>query len=154
MARKSEFSLAEWKRMVQSPLVAGFAVSAADPSGFIGLLQEALAAARSLSEARAPSSDALIRSIAEELLTTTGRAARGSEASRSRRPERRRGAGGRQSRRTYAAVQGMAASYNARMVAEAGLEDTFLGFGGVRMSEREKAALHEIAAALALEQPA
>jgi hypothetical protein len=39
----------------------------------------------------------------------------------------------------------------ARKVAQAGLEDTFLGFGGIRMSEKEKATLVEISQALGLE---
>ena len=46
MASKTDFSLAEWKKIVQSPLLAGFAVSAADPNGFIAHLKEAFAEAR------------------------------------------------------------------------------------------------------------
>jgi hypothetical protein len=32
-----DFSAAEWRRLAVSPILAGYAVSAADPSGFIDL---------------------------------------------------------------------------------------------------------------------
>ena len=48
MVSKNDFSPVEWKKLVQAPLLAGFAVSAADPSSFVGTLQEAFANARQL----------------------------------------------------------------------------------------------------------
>ncbi|QGM97230.1 hypothetical protein [Methylocystis parvus] len=167
MATMFGFAPAEWKKVVQSPLLAGFAVSAADPSGFIGLLQEAFAAARSLSEARAQAGDALIRAVAEELLTSTGRAearegvrtiAQGASLDDIKR-------GALDAMKEVGAIVDSKAGEHARpfkewlaqvarMVAEAGLEDTFLGFGGIRMSEKERAALHEISQALGIEAAA
>ncbi len=41
MVDKADFSPVEWKKLIQAPLLAGFAVTAADPSGFVGTLQEA-----------------------------------------------------------------------------------------------------------------
>jgi hypothetical protein len=75
MATKTDFAAAEWRRLLQAPLLAGFAVSAADPSNFIGLLQEAFATARALSEARTEAGgDELVKAVASELLTSSGRA--------------------------------------------------------------------------------
>lgn len=166
MINKSDFTPMEWKKLVQSPLLAGYAVSAADPSGFIGLLQEALAAARMLAEARAQAGDELIRSVTAELLTSGGRAdAREGVrtivqgASLDEIKPRALDA----LRQTAAVLDAKAAEHAAPFkswlldiagkVAEAGLEDTFLGFGGIRMSEKEKATLAEISQSLGLEPP-
>jgi hypothetical protein len=40
MASKANFTPDEWKSLLQSPLLVGIAVSAADPSGLIGMLKE------------------------------------------------------------------------------------------------------------------
>lgn len=165
MSTKSDFAPAQWKKLAQAPLLSGFAVSAADPSGFVGLLQEAFAAARALSEARSQESvNALIKSVAEELLTSSGRA----DAREGVRTVVQ-GAGLEQIKeRALAALRETAAILDAqapadakpfkewllkiaRMVAEAGNEDTFLGFGGIRMSSKEKATLSELSHLLGLE---
>lgn len=167
MANKSDFTPTEWKKLVQSPLLAGYAVSAADPSGFIGLLQEAFAAARMLSSARAEPGDGLIKSVAEELLTSSGRAdaregvrtvVQGANLDEIK--TRALDALGQVALALDAKAGAHAAPFKtwlldiARQVAEAGLEDTFLGFGGIRMSEKEKATLAELSHTLGLEAPA
>jgi hypothetical protein len=166
MASKSSFSPLEWKRLVQAPLLAGYAVSAADPSGFAGLLQEAFAAARSLSQARREPGDELIKEVAEALLTSSGR----SDAREGVRTIVQGAALEEIKQRALDALKEIGQILDAkagehatpfkqwlmsiaRMVAEAGLEDTFLGFGGIRMSEKEKSTLAEIAALLGLEAP-
>ena len=53
MPSKTDFAPAEWSKLLEAPLLAGFAISAADPSGFVGTLQEAFADARALAEAKA-----------------------------------------------------------------------------------------------------
>ncbi|RTL85071.1 MAG: hypothetical protein EKK29_12585 [Hyphomicrobiales bacterium] len=167
MASKSDFTPVEWKRLVQSPLLAGYAVSAADPSGFIGLLQEGFAAARMVSEARAQPGDALVKSVAEELSTSGGRA----DAREGVRTIVQGAGLDEIKHRALASLGQVAALLDARAgehaapfkswlldiartVAQAGLEDTFLGFGGIRMSEKEKATLAEISHILGLEAPA
>lgn len=163
MASKSDFAPVEWKKLMRAPLLAGFAVSAADPSGFIGLLQEAFAAAHSLSDARTLPGDSLVRAVAEELTTSTGRA----EAREGVRTLAQGAPLEEIKRRALDALQEAAALVDAkapeharpfkewllhisRVVAEAGLEDTFLGFGGIRMSDKEKATLLEISQMLGL----
>ena len=59
MATKADFTADEWKLLLQSPLLAGVAVSAADPSGLIGMMKESMASARALLQATAdPNADA------------------------------------------------------------------------------------------------
>ncbi len=163
MGAKPDFAPVEWRKVIQSPLLAGYAVSAADPSGFIGLLQEAFAASRMIAEARAQAGDELIRNVCEALGGSSGRA----EAREGVRSVIQ-GAGLDEVKlRALGALKEAATILDAkagehaapfkswlleiaRKVAEAGLEDTFLGFGGIRMSEKEKATLQEIAEALGL----
>lgn len=167
MAVKSDFSPVEWKRVAQSPLLAGFAVSAADPSGFVGLVQEAFAAGQSLSQAKNEAGEGgLAKAVATELLTASGRA----EAREGVRTIVQGAGLDEIKQRALDALRETAAILDARApaearsfktwlleiaekVAEAGNEDTFLGFGGIRMSAREKATLDEISALLGLERP-
>jgi hypothetical protein len=166
MANMSDYTPVEWKRLVQSPLLAGYAVSAADPSGFIGLLQEAFAAARMVSQAQTRPGDALIKAVAENLATSSGRA----DAREGVRSVTQGASLEEIKRRALEAMKEAAALLDAkagehaapfkswlmeiaRTVAEAGLEDTFLGFGGVRMSEKEKVTLVELSQALGLPTP-
>lgn len=166
MANMSDYTPVEWKRLVQSPLLAGYAVSAADPSGFIGLLQEAFAAARMVSQAQARAGDSLIKAISENLMTSSGRAdaregVRTVTQGASLDEIKHRALGAM--RETAALLDAKAGEHAtpfkawlleiARTVAEAGLEDTFLGFGGIRMSEKEKATLAELADTLGLPAP-
>lgn len=167
MTSKSDFAPVEWKKLVQAPLLAGYAVSAADPSGFVGLLQEAFAAARSLAEARTQPGDELIKAVAEELLTPNGRA----DAREGVRTVAQGAALDEIKHRALEVLKDTGVMLDAkagaharpfkewlikiaRVVAEAGLEDTFLGFGGIRMSEKEKSTLAEISALLGLDAAA
>ena len=57
MATKSDFTADEWKTLLESPLLAGFAISAADPSGFFGTIKEGWAEAKELAAARTGAGD-------------------------------------------------------------------------------------------------
>jgi hypothetical protein len=46
MATKSDFTADEWNMLLASPMLAGMAVTIADPSGIIGMLQEGWAGAQ------------------------------------------------------------------------------------------------------------
>ncbi len=157
MVRKNDFSPVEWKRLVQAPLLAGFAVSAADPSGFVGSLQEAFANARELAQAKTGASGDLVKAVAEDILSSSGRA----EAREGIRSivqgagmEEIKGRALEALKETAALVNrkapGEAKAFNgwlaqiATTVAEAGTEGGFLGFGGVKVSDTEKATLAEI----------
>jgi hypothetical protein len=157
MVSKSDFSPDEWKKLVQAPLLAGFAITAADPSSFVGTLQEAFANAKQLAEAKTGASGELVKEVAEEILSATGRTearegiraivqdakldeikTRALEALKETAAILDRKAPGE-----AAAFKGWLAQI-AKTVAEAGTEGGFLGFGGEKVSEAEKATLGEI----------
>jgi hypothetical protein len=157
MVNRNNFSPAEWKKLVQAPLLAGFAITAADPSSFVGTLQEAFANAKLLAEAKTGGSGELVKAIAEEILTSSGRAdAR--EGIRSivqgAKLDEIKGKALEALKDTSALVNqkapGDAKAFNAwlvqiaRTVAEAGTEGGFLGFGGVKVSDAERATIGEI----------
>ena len=74
MATKADFTPDEWKLLLQSPLIAGVAVSAADPSGLIGMMRESMASARALIQAKTdPNADALVKAVAGDFETSEGR---------------------------------------------------------------------------------
>src|SRR4051794_39028011 len=51
MASKASFTPQEWVLLLQSPMMAGIAVSAAEPSGLFGMLQESFATGKLLVQA-------------------------------------------------------------------------------------------------------
>jgi hypothetical protein len=161
MATKSDFTQDEWKTLLESPLLAGFAISIAEPSGIFGLFAEGLASAKALVEARTKTGDALIDTVVQDLLTPEGReSARSSVKSlasgsspielKTRALAELKKAGAALDAKAPAEAQAFKAwlEHIAKMVAEAGSEGGFLGFGGVKVSEAEKATLAEISSAL------
>jgi hypothetical protein len=162
MASKASFTPEEWRQLLQSPMLAGMAVTAADPSGLFGLVKEGLAASRALAEAKtAAAPNELIRAVVADFETPEGR-----DAARDGLKARFAGAKAADVKpQAIAALREVSALLDAkapedapafkswledlaRRVAEASKEGGFLGFGGVQVSDAEKATLAEIAAAL------
>jgi hypothetical protein len=163
MANKLNFTPEEWSTLVESTLVAGIAVSAADPSGLWGTLREFFANTAALDAAkRDPHSNDLVKAVMDEFETETGR-------NKLQQALHRRFAGVddaadfvQRSLVTLRKVSsilderapGDAAAFKAwlfrisKTVAEAASEGGFLGFGGVQVSDAERATLHDIADAL------
>ena len=50
MADKTNFTKEEWTLLLESPMIAGMAVTAADPSGLWGLLKESFAGGTALTQ--------------------------------------------------------------------------------------------------------
>ena len=76
MATKTNFTAEEWGRVLSSPMIAGMAITAADPSGIWGLLKEGMAGGWALLEARQTSQAIpLVKAVAEDFATEEGRAA-------------------------------------------------------------------------------
>jgi hypothetical protein len=162
MANKSDFTAEEWKKLLESPLLAGFAVSAGDPSGFIGTLQEGFASAKALATAKSdPNADALIKAVVDDLLTPDGRAAARDGVKGvvdGAKVEEFKDRALVELRRTASILDSKAPSESkafkdwlnhiANLVAEAGVEGGFLGFGGVKVTDAERATLAEISTAL------
>jgi hypothetical protein len=162
MSGKSDFAPEEWKTLVESPMAASIAVTLAEPSGLWGLLKESMASGAALLEAKTASdANPLVKAIVEELTTSEGRSAArdslradltGSAPAdiKEKAIEALRRAGAildAKAPQDGAAVKSWLQHIGQR-VAEAATEGGFLGFGGVAVSEEEKATLAEVARAL------
>ncbi len=74
MATKTNFTAEEWGRLLASPMVAGMAITAADPSGVWGLLKEGMAGGWALLEARQNAqANPLVKDVAQDFSTAEGR---------------------------------------------------------------------------------
>src|SRR5256886_6788849 len=149
---------------LESVMVAGIAVAAADPRGLWGRWKESFAGGNALLTAKMdPGSDALIKAVVADFETAEGRSiARdglrekftGSKPAeiKARCIETLQQAGAV----VDAKAPGDAAAFKVWLrqishhVAEASKEGGFLGIGGVSVSEAEKATLTEISSALKL----
>src|SRR6202045_1475159 len=75
MAGKTDFTPDEWKTLLESAMMAGIAVTAADPSGLWGTLKESMVSARTIMGAAHDASSAeLVKAVAAEYETAEGRA--------------------------------------------------------------------------------
>ena len=77
MPDKSNFTPDEWKLLLESVMMAGIAVTAAEPSGLWGLLKESFAGGTALVTAKMdPGADALIKAVVADFETAEGRSTR------------------------------------------------------------------------------
>src|SRR5215203_5176409 len=75
MANKASFSAEEWSRVVASPMVASTAITAAEPSGLWGLLQEGMAGGWALLKAKQDSTtNALVKTVVDDFANGDARA--------------------------------------------------------------------------------
>jgi hypothetical protein len=161
MALRDAFTAEEWAEVVAAPMLAGIAVTAADPGGLWGALKESVAVAGAVRGATA-GANPLVAEVAAAYETAEGRdLARGVLKAEAR--------GKAPAAVVEAAVSGLAAAAAvvaakapeaapgfkawlqevAAKVAAAGTEGGFLGFGGEQVSDAEKATLDRLATALA-----
>ena len=160
MAVRDAFTAEEWARVVAAPMLAGIAVTAAEPGGLWGAVRESVAVAGAVRAGRA-GADPLVAEVAAAYATAEGRdiaraALRGQ--ARGKAPA----AVVEAAVAELGAVAGLVAAKApaaapgfrdwlkgvAAKVAEAGSEGGFLGFGGEKVSAAETATLARIAAAL------
>jgi hypothetical protein len=162
MANKSSFTPEEWSRLVASPVVASMAITASDPGGLWSLLQESMSSGWALVEAKQNAQAApLVKAVVEDITNSETRDAvrisfqaqfKGSQFADVKRKavDELRAV----SSLLDAKAPDEAAAFKswllsvAQKSAEAGKEGGFLGFGGVAVSDAEKATLAEIATAL------
>jgi hypothetical protein len=159
MANEASFTADEWKQVLGGVFMSGFAVTAADPGGLWGLLKETFASGRALMDAKSdPGASELSKAMVSALETSEGRAAaqdfvKGHLQGAPRDQIKQRAI---DALRSAAAIVDLkapsdAAAYKswlveiANDVAEASKEGGFLGFGGIAVSDTEKATLSEIA---------
>jgi hypothetical protein len=164
MANKNSFTPDEWTKVLQSVMMTGIAVSAAEPSGLWGTLKESMASARSLLESkRDAGSNELIQAIVADFETPEGRdTAREGLAAKFKgsKPAEIKQKAIDSVREVAALIEAKAPSdaigfkswlrRTSETVADASKEGGFLGFGGVKVSDAEKATLAEISGALGL----
>ena len=164
VATKAQFTPEEWNQILQSPMMAGIAISAAEPSGLLGLLKESMASGRALLEAKSdPTADELIKAVVADFETPEGR-------TKIRDSSRSMFAGSKPAEIKTKAIESLrqvstlldakapndAVAFKtwlrhiAQSVAEAATEGGFLGIGGIVVSEAEKATLAELSTALSL----
>jgi hypothetical protein len=164
MATKTDFSADEWKLLLESPMMTGMAVTAAEPSGLWGLLKESFASGTALAKAASDAgANSLVKAVATDFTTSEGR-------STARDDLKAKLAGTKaadikvKSIETLKQVSALldtkapadAAAFKGWLrqisenVAEAAEEGGFMGFGGVKVSEAEKATLADISRALGI----
>ena len=163
MGIKDDFAPEDWARVVGAPMLAGIAVTAAEPGGLWGAVKESAATAGALARAKAGAgSNALVDAVVAAYETAEGRdlarSALKGQAQGKKPAEIVEAAVGE-----LAAVAALVTSKApeaapgfkawlreiAGKVAEAGSEGGFLGFGGEKVSAAEKATLGRIDTALA-----
>jgi hypothetical protein len=164
MATKNNFAPEEWSQVLGSVMLAGMAVTLADPSGLIGMAKEGLASGSALLAAKNdPNSNPLIKAVVSDFETSEGRtAARAAIQGKlaSKQASEMKAIMLDALRQSAALVDAKAPddaagfkTWLARIseqVANASSEGGFLGFGGVRVSDAEKSTLEEISKALKL----
>jgi hypothetical protein len=160
---KDQFTESEWNSVIQSPMLAGVAVTAADPGGLWAAVKEGSAMALSLVDAkRSAASGSLLNEIglAFDSSENRGMAQDGvKELLSGKSPAEAAAAAvtrvGEIASLVSAKVPAEAAAFKeyllatAQRVADAAKEGGFLGFGGERVSEAEKKTLDELSRVLA-----
>lgn len=164
MTVKEQFSDEHWKRILETPLLAGFVVSAADPGGLIGAFQESAAIEKSLQSSAAVGGEGTLEhAIAEAFKTTEGRsAARDGVRSvvKGKRSAEALEAAVARLVDTVEIVESVAPERAAILrnfiirtavaTAEAAKEGGILGIGGEQVSDAERKSLEELKVALGL----
>jgi hypothetical protein len=162
MANKQNFGSDEWSKILQSPLVAGLAITAAEPSGLFGALKEAFASSSALAAAKSnPDSNELIKAVIADFETKEAR----SDVHESLRQQFKGTKVAEIVQTSLANLKEVSAILDAKApqdaaafktwlraisqsVAEAASEGGFLGIGGIKVSDAEKATLADVSKAL------
>lgn len=155
MTTKSDFTDEEWARIVRAPLVAGMAISLADPGGPIEAAKESMASMKSATNP--PSREQL---LAEVALEVQAMAQQRQNPLSGYRPTTKDGSPpGEQILEELRAVQAIVAAKatpdetaafgrwlvaSAQGAADAAKEGGFMGFGAEQVSEREQAMLDQV----------
>ena len=155
MSKKSDYTPEEWKSITGAPCLAGLFITMADPSSIGGVMKEALAVGKAVAEAGANSQTEVITSLVEGLKEAGFKA-------KAELPDVPKGDVAAAKAATFDHVQKAIAALSAKSpseveayktwlmtaakkVSEAAKEGGFLGFGGTLVSDKEQAALKELA---------
>jgi len=160
MANKNDFTPEEWTKVLESIIAAGLAVSAVDPSGWWGTLKEAAASALAAAN-RDPNSNELIKAAVADFEGSNDGSIlamreRFAQAEPTECVQRSLASLREASAIVDAKAPNEAAAFKtwlreiSQKVAETAVEASFLGFGGVRVSDAERATLRDISKALGM----
>lgn len=76
MTDKTNFTKEEWTLLLKSPMIAGMAITAADPSGLWGLLKESFAGGAALTKvATDANANSLVKAVVADFSASEGRSA-------------------------------------------------------------------------------
>ncbi len=157
MTRKSEFTEEEWARVVRAPMVAGLAISLADPGGPIEAAKESMASIKSATNP--PSREELLADIALDIQASVQdkkNPLKGYKPGHERPP-------GDQVLEELREVHGIVAAKatpeesaafdrwlvaSAQAAADAAKEGGFMGIGAEQVSDREQSMLDRLQGAL------
>jgi len=162
MASKQDFTPGEWAKIREGVMLSSLAVTAADPSGLIGMVKEAFAGGSAMMAAKTDvNTNDLVTAVVADFEKSEVRT-----ELRDGLKERFHGAKPAEiSKKSVEALAEVGGILDAKApgdavpfktwlygiskkVAEAAKEGGFLGFGGVQVSEAEKATLDEVGKAL------
>jgi hypothetical protein len=162
MANKTDFTPEEWKEVLESVVLSGMAVTAADPSGLFGVLKESMATGRAILAGKTdPASNELIKAVEAEYESGEGRKL----ASDQLKLTLKGSTAADVKSKSIAALRDVSKLLDAKApkdapafktwlrhiaesTADASSEGGFMGFGGTQVSDAEKATLKEISGAL------
>jgi hypothetical protein len=164
MTDKTNFTKDEWALLLRSPMNAGMAITAAEPSGLFGLLKESFAGGAALARAMTDANvNPLVKAVVADFQTSDGRAAAHdglkAELANSKPAEIKDKAIASLREVTAllsAKAPGDAAAFKSwlyqvsQKTAEAASEGGGLFGGGVQVSNAEKATLGEISSVLGI----
>lgn len=164
MVDKTNFTNDEWTLLLKSPMIAGMAITAADPSGLWGLLKESFTGGAALTQAATdPGANALVKAVVADFSTSEGRSAARdglkTEFADAKPPDiKTRSIESLREVSTLLTTKapGDAAAFKgwlrhiSQSTAEAASEGGSLFGGGVQVSNAERATLGEIASALGI----
>jgi hypothetical protein len=162
MSLKDIFTPEEWTDLSLAPMLASFAVTAADPSGLVGVIRESSATGWAMKAAKEPAGTLMAEVVAAYEDAESRGAIRGAlrELVRGRKPAEATAAAIARLREAARILDAKAPaeadafkawiSATAESVAEAGKEGGFMGFGGEKVSEAERRTLADIDTALGL----
>ena len=162
MATKANFTPDEWKAILGSPMLAGMAVTLAEPSGLWGTMKEGMASGYAVLEAkRDAGANELAKALVADMETSEGRSA-AQDGLKAQLTGKSPAEIKQQAIATLTRVGQILDAkapadapafkawlkHVAEKVAEASTEGGFLGFGGVRVTDAEKASIAVVAQAL------
>jgi hypothetical protein len=158
MTTKGDFTEDEWVRLRRAPLVAGMAISLADPGGPIEMAKETMATVRSATNP--PSREQLLTEVALEI---QGMTQQKQNPLSGYQLDKNAGAPGQQVLDELRDVQGIVAAKatpeestafgawmlaTAQAAADAAKEGGFMGFGAQQVSQGEKDMLDQVRSAV------